>query len=382
MEVPTGFVKIWHGASKTQADATVIVITTLTMITAEIIMIGAYINFNHFFRRFIDSKEQRYYYYFWAAQVLVVAILFIFLPVYLSERQHNIVIVPYIYLMSAAVDCVFALCVCFYLACSKEGRMLPVPLSTFPYCKILCHYCCPCCTKVKDKQSVKLNDETQRTSCLCTMSSTYQFLMNVVCHTSTFFLVSYVVQSLPNVLIAYYAYPTRALIRLSFIQIALVCLLLSIATLIDLLETLSWQCYIWYYKKAPKEIKKFKSAKTIEEESNSRIIQITETQDAVIVGIDQDEVEVLNKTDIIFKNPLKSICTTIGRIIVIMMILAVLSIVLIIIGTIVFKQTEDNDTIKGLLTILPTILGNIIIFITKKKLFHPKDLKIELKKDE
>ena len=385
MEVPTGFVQTWQDASKTQADTTVILITTLTTITAEIIMIGAYFHFNHFFLSFISSKRQRYYYYFWAAQVLIVAILFFFLPVYLRNRQHNIAIVPYIYLMSIVIDFGFAICVCFYLICSQGiGGLLPVPLSTLPCC--LCH-CCPCCAKVvtnntvrclqdpicgltchilsKDKQSV--DDETPRTLC----SYVYKFLMNLICHTLTFFLVSYVVQSLPNVLIAYYAYPTRALIRLSFIQLSLVCLLLSVATLIDLLETLSWQCYVCCYREAPKETENFESVAI---ELKSRTIKITETQDEVKVDIDPN-----SRADIVLKNPKTSICTTIARIIAIITILVVLSLILVIIGTIVFKQTEDNDTLKGLLTVLPTILGNIIIYITKKKLLHPKDLKIELK---
>ena len=392
MEVPTGFVQTWRDASKTQADTTVILITTLTTITAEIIMIGAYIHFNHFFRSFISSKQQAYYYYFWAAQVLVVAILFFFLPAYLSITQHNVAIVPYIYLMSITIDFVFALGVCCYLTCS-QGGLLPVPLSTLPCC--LCH-CCPCCTEVvssitclqgpicglschiltKDKS---VDDE--RTLC----SYVYQFLMNLACHTLTFFFVSYVVQSFPNVLIAYYAYPTRALIRLSFIQISLVCLLISVATLIYLLETLTWQWHVCYYKKAPKETEEFKSVKAIEEESNSRVIQTMETQNdhediLVFVDMDQNEVEHYSK-EVVLKKPLKSICTTLAQIFALSMILVALSIVLVIIGTIVFKQTEDNDTLKGLLTVLPTILGNVIVYITKQKLFRPKDLKIELKKD-
>jgi uncharacterized membrane protein YidH (DUF202 family) len=396
--VPTGFVQTWHSASKTQADNTVILITTFTIITAEIIMIGAYFHFHHFFRSFIDSKRQRYYYYFWAAQALVVAILFVFLPIYLSERQHNIVIVPFIYLISIVVDFWFAVCVCFYLACCSQGGLLPVPLSTC----CLCH-CCTCCAEAvtnntvrclqnptcgltchilsKDKQYKSDSVDDERTLC----SYIYQFLMNLVCHTLTFFLISYVVQSLPNVLIAYYAYPTRALIRLSFIQISLVCLLLSVATLIDLFETLSWQCYICCYKKAPKETEQFDSVKAIEEQSNPRNIQTTEVQDGdddmVILDMNQDEAEPHNKTSIVLKKPKRSICITIARIGALLTILGVLSIVLVVIGTIVFKQTEDKDTLKGLLTILPTILGNVIIYITKNKLLHPKDLKIELKQD-
>jgi hypothetical protein len=393
-EVPTGFVQIWQGASKTQADAIVILITTFTTITAEIIMIGAYIHFHHFFRSFISSKRQPYYHYFWAVQVLVVAILFFFQPVYLRDKQHNIAIVPYIYLISIFIDFGFAFGVCCYLSCWSRDGLLPVPLSMLPCC--LCH-CCPCCAKVvtnntacclqdpvcaltchilsKDKQSVE--DETPRTLC----SYIYLFLMNLVCHTLTFFLVSYVVQSLPNILIAYYAYPTRSLVRLSFIQISLVCLLLSVATLIYLLETLSWQCYICYYKKAPTETEQFDSVKDIEfEESNSRTIQTTETQDGgVLVNMDQNEAEPHKKASIVLKKPLKSICTTIAQIIAIIMILVALSIVLVIIGTIVFKQTEDNDTLKGLLTILPTVLGNVIIYVTKSKLLHPSDFKFKVK---
>jgi hypothetical protein len=374
MEVPTGFVQTWHGASKTQADATVIGITFVIMVTAKFIVIGAYIQFNHFFRDFINSKRKSYYHYFWAAQVLVVAILFLFLPVYLRNKQHNIAIVLNIYIFSVIIDLLTTLCVCFYLVCSSEGKLLPVPLSTFPAC-CLCH-CCSCytCTNACICLQVPIHSLRSKVSCLSKGKSTneiirllcsYQFFMNLVCHILTFFLVDYVMQSLPNVLIAYYAYPTRSLIRLSFIQISLVCLLLSVATFIYLLETLSWQCYIWYYNKSPEETEQFDSVKDIE----------------VTIEIQNDTVYVKrNKANISLQEPLKACCTTLAQILAIIMILLVLPMVLVIIGTLIFKQTEDNDTLKGLLTILPTILGNVIIYITKQKLFHPNDFKFKLKK--
>ena len=359
-------------------------------------MIGVYLHFQHFFKAYISSKHQPYYYYFWAAQPLIVVLLLIFLPAYLSTRQHNIVIVSYLYLLSIIIDFFAAFIVCILLVCSKlQGGLLPVPLSAWsPY--LLCP-CFPCCINIihnnkclhhplsglsgfifKRANNERSHLDDNETGCCFKI---YQFIMNLIAHTLTFFLVSYVVQSLPNVLIAYYAYPTRALIRLSFIQISLVCLLICIATLIYLLEKLGWQSYVHYRRKAPKETEEFKSVKAVEDQSNSRIITTTESQseDAVVVNLDSEGNK--DDVDIVLKRPYFSICTTVLQILALFIILGALSIVLVLIGTIVFKQTEDNDTLKGLLTIIPTILGDVIIYITKEKLFHPKDLKIELKKD-
>lgn len=89
----------------------------------------------------------------------------------------------------------------------------------------------------------------------------------------------------------------------------------------------------------------------------------------------------VSKKDVKYKVEIKWICLTCLQILALLFIFAALLAVLILIGTIVFKQTMDNDdTMKELLTIIPTIFGNVLIYFTRKKIFDTKDLKIaELK---
>jgi hypothetical protein len=163
----------------------------------------------------------------------------------------------------------------------------------------------------------------------------------------TLFFTSYVVQSLPNVLIAYYAYPSRTLLRLSFIQLALLSLLITLAGLLYLLEKIGWLCYARCRKSAPPDIG-------------------TQQDYESVVGIELHEIS--SDTNSVFAEWLaKTFC----QIMIILFTLTALLIMLVLIGTIIFNlATGDSNFLETIFTILPTFFGNVIIFVNRKKLFY------------
>ena len=250
--------------------------------------------------------------------VLVVVLLLIALPSYLVTRQHNIAIAPYIRLLNDNVyrlSSSFIVCLVLY-AQDYETGLLPVSLASWVCCKggccsccKDCNSCCDCCKIInvvsytiqpvvfiavfcfaikhhavefeskiilkncEDGKSIVLNytdlvTNKHKTCCGsfqekelkkdCTCSYFYQWILNLLGLTLTFCLVSYVLQALPNILIAYYSYPSKSLVRLSFLQIALACLVTNVAGIIFLLEKLGWQCCVWKNKgTTPQDIQDF-----------------------------------------------------------------------------------------------------------------------------
>lgn len=390
-EVSSGYAKTWYTnpiSVRTQADKYVYSIATITAITAEIIMIGLYIFFHQKIIAFLNSKKLPSYYAFWGAQILVVVLLIIVLPAYLSSVQHNIAIVPYVYLMTLSIDlsAAFILSLVFYVQ-NGMSKFLPVPFSSWLCCKNhtcerfqFCNNCvsktliccihqvlCCCCLDLKDEYLMSESDDadfdnhTQScsfTRCRkrfsanelkkCSCFYIYRWFLNLIGLTITLFFTSYVVQSLPNVLIAYYAYPSRTLLRLSFIQLALISLLITLAGLLYLLEKIGWLCYARNRKSHPPDIS--------EEDYES------------VVGIELYKIS--SDTNHEFTIQLaKIIC----QITTIFFTLIALLIMLVLIGSMVFKlATGNSDLLETIFTILPTFFGNIIIFINRKKLFVSK----------
>ena len=408
-EVKSGYAKIWYNNPpelRTLADKLVYGVVTVTAVTAEIVMIGLYAFFHHKIRAYINSKEQAYYYLFWAAQILVVVFLIIVLPAYLSSVQHNIAIAPYIYLMTMTIDfsAAFIFSLVFYVQNGMKD-FLPVPFSSWLCCKDhscerfqFCNNCVSktliCCIHQVLCRCCKLKDEDMRTDAKpqldtlesgddyvtdydasaplvdsqpkiswwrkstrchkrfsakelrnCSCLYLYRWFLNLLGLTVTLFFISYVVQSLPNVLIAYYAYPSRTVLRLSFIQLALLGLLITIASLIYLLEKIGWLCYAHNRKRAPPDTKDYES----------------------IAGISVDIIS--NYTDEFMFSIRKSVC----QIVILVFTLIALLVVLVLIGTIVFKQTtDDDDILKTILIVLPTLFGNAIICKIKQAIFISK----------
>jgi hypothetical protein len=400
-EVSSGYANTWYNnptSVRTQADTVVYSIVTITAITAEIIMIGLYIFFHQKVIAFLNSKKLPSYYAFWGAQVLVAALLIFALPIYLNFVQRNIAIAPYVYLMTLSIDfsAAFILSLVFYVQ-NGMSKFLPVPLSSYLCCKNhTCERCQSCnncvsktliccihrvlcrCLYLKDGYSASkrtkhnvhqfyasesddtdLDNDTRSSSfntCLkrfsvielkrCSCFYIYRWFLNLIGLTMTLFFTSYVMQSLPNVLIAYYAYPSRTLLRLSFIQLALISLLITLAGLLYLLEKIGWLCYARKRKSAPPDIG--------EQDYES------------VVGIELHEIS--SDTNSVFAEWLaKTIC----QIVIILFTLTALLIMLVLIGTMIFNLgTGNSDFLETIFTILPTFFGNIIIFMNRRKLYH------------
>lgn len=374
-DVNNGYVKSWYVDPdlSTRPDALVLIIAIISMITAEIVVIGFYIYFHRTIKSFIHSKTQPYYYYFWAVQALVVVLLLIALPAYLSKTQHNIAIAPYFYLISMIIHFLAASTTLYV---TRKDGSISVPFET---------WACNCCTKECCCKWREL-----RRDGICTVSfekvpftclSTYRWIMNLLGLTLTFFLVSYVLQALPNILIAYYSYPSRSLATLSFLQIALACLVLNVAGIIFLLEKLGWLCYVRIKRRAPPGIQDTdselmnlylpKSVKKEDVEGNKNsyydeTMNVQENTKSAKIKI--------KKSDIV------KVCL---QIVALFFVLATISVVLVLVGTIVFKQTtDDNDSLHGLLTTIPTVLGNILLYFTRRRMFDTKHLQLNVKKDQ
>jgi hypothetical protein len=324
----SGYAKIWSNnpiSIRTQADAVVYSFVTTTAVTAEVIMIGLYIFFHQKVIAFLNSKKLPTYYAFWGAQVLVIVLLIIALPVYLSTVQHNIAIAPYFYLLTLSID--FSAAFILSLVLNAKSKFLPVPFSSWLCCKRFSA------------------NEFKKCSCLYI----YQWLLNLIGLTMTLFFTSYVMQSLPNVLIAYYAYPSRTLLRLSFIQLALISLLITLAGLLYLLEKIGWLCYARCRESTPPDI----GEQDYESVFEMKLKDIT--------------CDKLSKTGVCKLACEKIIC----QIITISFTLIALLIMLVLIGTITFKLAmEDSEFLEAIVSILPTFLGNVIIFVNRKKFFH------------
>ena len=137
----------------------------------------------------------------------------------------------------------------------------------------------------------------------------------------------------PSIALAFYAFPSRTIIRLGYFELALLCLLVGVAFLFDRVAFL--------YKELQLSTCKFNR-----------------------------ECKCIGDTGICTKKS-ASVCRAGLQVLSVVLLLVFLSIILIVVGGIVFEATSDAvHTINDYLLILPTVAVNIILLA-----IHPKEMR-------
>ena len=342
-------------------------------------------------KQLMKGKSSPLYYFFWGCHCLTLLALIIGNLSYIAIKQENKLIVV-VSTVSAVIDIIGALVL---LGIKYRSELLPVPLSSyFELCG--------------------------RKFCI----KAWERVLNFAAFFFTFFFISTILQTVPNVLISYYAFPSRTLIRIGFFQVSFVCLIVAFGGLIFLLEKLGWLLHIKIHKKIPNElhsaaliiqhidIQKSQAPPipppestlnqaggqsraeqsfngqdseppcgSIQESSSgvlqqhsqalhSRTGQQTEPQEGF------ENVEYSNNAELKYLKDL----FIVGLQIVTALLLAVaIFFLIIVIGIIVFTDSVDKDNVQGILTLLPTIVVDAVIIVTRKRFFDNKEaLKYQL----
>ena len=256
-------------------------------------------------------------------------------------------------------------------------------------------------------------------------------------------LYSSILQTVPNILISYYAFPSRTLIHIGFFQVSFVCLVVAFGGLVFLVEKFGWLIHIKVHGKIPDElysaaliiqhINLQKSSPTgipppesavnqttgsprvgqtldqqheargniqgspsaLQSSSNGETVPTTNrtnTSNTAAVGgaslitgsetsqqpaeaqqmseTQFEEVEYSNKAEL---KHLKDLFIVFLQILTALLLAVALYFLIIVIGIIVFTDTVDKDNVQGILTLLPTIVVDVVIIVTRKRFFDSKE---------
>ena len=202
--------------------------------------------------------------------------------------------------------------------------------------------------------------------CHCCHGAYCKVIANSIAIWISLAFLTYLLYSVPSILLAYYVFPSRTLIRLSFIQVAVVVLILALSLLLFLLEKTCLLCFLkhnscqWHFRKNNLE-----GAPLIGE-----LQGYTQGDDDPLEAVDHPKLaaEVEDTSS-------KRMCSLVLQVIAAAVFVSFLSALLIAIGAIVFKQTSNEGKgINSYLTILPTILVNVTIWFARKKIFVPEEI--------
>jgi len=279
-----------------------------------------------------QSRKNNFYLYFWSAvpliYMLVICVFFYGLPPASATLifSLNIVHILIVTMLSGIFAMMFS---AIYYVWSAEKRHKSIP------CPLLCF--CTCC----------LDD-----CCHCMNNCCAIFM--------TFGILVYLMFAFPAIIIAYYVFPSRTLVLLSFIQVALLVLVLTITLFLYLLERMCLLCLLRC------------SGIPVEdpEAATQELINLVPTEEPSEEGIQLLQPGQVHHNQhgaitgkLLIWSLFKAGVALFG--------LMVLSFLLVILGMVVFTQSaEESDRIDQFLTILPTILVNLIIWTFRTKLFH------------
>ena len=382
-EVSIGYSRSWHRYSKAGkwkvGNGFALFITLAILFTSKIFVMSLVIIYYNNIREYMRWKASAFYYLFWGCHCFT---LFVLMPVqiiFLSTSQSNLMILIVSLISSRLLDITLALAIlCVY---TKRGiELLPVPLSS------LISY-----TK-------------------------YFWILNLVAMFSFFVFISELLQMIPNILIAYYAYPSKTLTHLAFFQVLFVCLVVAFGGILLLLEKCAWLRYIYKTKRIPEELVSsylidalinIDDNKIQSETSTGAQGQLTPTENGISgsqasVGKAQGQhqngttltdstkhddfdsvrskvpsasypyslIEVTcNRNATLRHSGWDTIIIMFFQILAALIGLSALGAILLIVGMIIFLDPTTRDDLQGILTILPTIAVDAIIYLIRKSLF-------------
>ena len=346
-EVSIGYARSWHRYiqdKKWKTHPYVMSVTIFTLIISKIVIVSLIASYYHDIIEALRWKNSALYFLFWGCNCTVIA--YIVVQVIFLIRTQNNIIIPLMSLgLSSLLDLIGALIAPIIIVYKRTRKdLLPVPLSS--------------CME----QTHKLCEEF------------YRYLMNVVAFFLSFFFVSNLLQIVPNFLIAYYAFPTRSLIHLAFFQVAFVCMVAAFAGTLLLVEKCACLCYIKKMGKLPTELMYFTQEHTVQT-NHAMGIQASETVQVDNLSENEAYVHVViesNDGKAKLKHPDKF------KFLVIKMMLQIftaligttaLILLLITVAIIIFSNTAPNDNLEGILTLLPTIAVDIVIILTRNRVF-------------
>ena len=215
----------WHVYSKWKPDAVVSLITISLLVLSKLIVITLVITFYNDARELMRGKNSPVYYYFWGCHYTTFGALVVGNTVHIALTQENkfIALVSY---LSGVIDFIGAVIIVLVVNLKSGKELLPVPLTA--YFKL--------CEKLK-----------------CCYNP-WEFIMNIVALFFTFFLISSLLQMVPNILISYYAFPSRTLIHIGFFQVGFVCLVVAFGGITYHVEKFGWLIHIKKHGRIPDEL--------------------------------------------------------------------------------------------------------------------------------
>lgn len=323
----------------------------------------------------INNKTSVAYFLFWGSHVTVFG--FGLSRIVVLSRVQNNRVIPIISLgISGFLDLLIAfVCTCVI---KKNSELLPYPLSVFESCTKACTCCTKvrtCCTKARTGCTKACTGCTKaRTSCtkarMCfTKACCCQCVFHCIALFFTFFLITNLLEMVPNILISFYAFPSKTLIHLAFFQVAYVCFVFAIGGTLYLLERFVWICYIQKCGELPEELHYFYTERTVP--SPQRHLQSDFLED--FVTIDTNKNVKLKDRFIVIKMAIQVLTAVLG--------LIALTLLIVIVGIILFTDTAPKDSLQGILTILPTIAIDAVLVLTRKRVFgNKKDITSQLSK--
>ena len=417
-EVGIGYAHPRHEYHKNSTDAIVLLIALGIMVLSKVIIITLVSTYYDRMKELMKWKNSPIYYFFWGCHCTTFWVLIIGNYIYIAWTQENkvILLVP---CLSAALDIVggFSLLIMIVKCRYFHTELLPVPLTA----------CFRSCFKYKKPLDV--------------------WFLNFIAFSFTFFFISNLLQIFPNLLISYYAFPSKTLVHISFFQVSFVCLVVAFGGLIFLLEKFSWLIHIKVHGKIPEELTSTalilqyidlhnsqSSADSPSPKSNSNptdpgssraerafvndgqheshgniqespsgygAVKSSKRNDemppfpdtpggaSVAVGINQQPklqpnstpeeskeqyqgVKIMYSNKAELKNVKYTFCIMSLQILTALLLIVALFLLIIVIGIIVSTDTVDKDGIQGILTLLPTIVVDVVIIVTRKRFFDNK----------
>jgi hypothetical protein len=176
-------------------------------------------------KELMKGKSSPFYYFFWGCHCITLVALIIGNISYIAMTQENKAIIIASTTLSAVIDIIGA--VILLIIKLRSSELLPVPLTS--YFKL-----CRC----------------RRKFCI----KAWERILNFAAFFLTFFFISSILQTVPNILISYYAFPSRTLVRIGFFQVSFVCLVVAFGGLIFLIEKLGWLIHINIHRRIPDEL--------------------------------------------------------------------------------------------------------------------------------
>ncbi len=197
------------------------------------------------------------------------------------------------------------------------------------------------------------------------------FLANVFAIWNIFAFLTFLLYSLPSVVLAYYVFPSRSLIRLSFLEFAVIVILIATSLFLYLLEKMCLSCFVKCNRRLVK-------TQALAEGSHSVNGDKPEASNKDFVEVDLPDMSDYPESKE-FKNgtmSAKELVSAVIQFLTSALFLVGIVTLLVAVGVVVFKQTiSESKSISGYLTILPTIAVNVTIWFAQKRIFVPDELK-------